>query len=235
MEVVNWPASLISPSQTSWHLKGGSRGTGIGLNNREQFIYTENRYWTGTLSLPEIFGTALPELLAAVDDIAGQLNIIKLPLFNPFTVTKNGSDADFWRALGVSETAISDGFERFSDGTTFTDGTGFSLPSGDNPTALLDAVVGSSTIKFGGVIGTVLSVGAIFTHNGFMYRVAENTNGLIRFNPPLRQGILKGEAILVDKPFIYVRFASNDEANILINYCKWGSPVSVNFIEAFER
>jgi len=124
---------------------------------------------------------------------------------------------------------------QYSDGTNFSDGTGFALPGYDEPTVSANGSAGASAIQLDGYIGRNLSVGSFFSINDFLYRVEANVDGAVTFNPPLREAVTVGQAVDVSVPKIRVRLRDNDGWRVFQNYGFYSSAMTFSVVEAFER
>lgn len=235
MTVVTWPAEIPVFESVDWRLSGTTQSPGRAMDGREQFVWRENRVWRATITLPALRGSKVAILQAAVDQMRGRFVRVAIPVCNRYTTRYRGDPATFYASLGITAQQISDGFTRYSDGTIFSDGTGFALPDYQAPVALYDAVAGASRIKLHGYLGRHLAVGAYFTINNFLYRVQSNSDGDIRFNPPLREAVLAGASVEVSNPVAHVRLDTDDEFRVAENHNRITSQITFDVVEAFDR
>ncbi|NVK57328.1 MAG: hypothetical protein HWE26_17125 [Alteromonadaceae bacterium] len=237
MSVIPLPSPLIYRPVEHWRLRTSTTSPGAGLDGRQQWIFRENRVWRGRYHVIYAWGTSATQgaYLAFLDEVRGAANTFSLPVPNGLTPSAAMGQAAFLRSLGVSEAEISAGYLSYGDGTQFSDGTGFALPEAVNPAAAADAPVGARIIQLSGTLGEVLAVGAVFSINDFLYRVAANDSGTVTFNPPLRTALTAGDAVEVNAPKIRVRFVDDAAAEAAHEFASYGAPFFLDVIEAFDR
>lgn len=231
--IVELDTSITRAHQNFW-IESSSR-VSRGLNGRSQVVFAESRYWAGQLDLLPI---SLPEqmrLEALADDMRGRAGVIRVRFCNSGTPRFLGDLSRFYESVGTSTVEIAEGYARYDDCTAFDDGTGFALPEVDDPIAVSSGETGASRIRVDGYIGRNLAVGAVFSHNDFLYRVADNLDGSLRFNPPLRQTISLGEVISVNTPSILVRLSEDDGARPFREIGRRGRPTTIRVEEVFDR
>lgn len=234
--IIDWPDQLDRLTGYSWFLEGTSTSPGKGLDGREQVIWRENRVWSGDLNFATQQGAPVALWHSIFDRAKGRSTRLRFNVRNDLTLTSSAGDADFWAQIGMPADDVTRGFIQYSDGTNFSDGTGFALPSSGNPIARRSAPAGSSVIRLDGFIGMALIPGAYFSVNDFLYRVAENLGGgAISFNPPLRQSISRGDVVEVNNPRIQVRLASDGEGRRPFGLLNISEGMSVSVTEAFTR
>lgn len=219
----------------NFRLSTPTRSPGRALNGREQILAGENAVWIARWNLTRIKGAARLRLLAMADDMRGRFGSIRLSVCNRGTLTASDGVAALWASLNISQAEISDGFTRYSDDTTFTDGTGFALPQGGEPKVSATTPAGATRLTLTGAIGLQLSVGSFFSHDDFLYRVAENDNGQIRFNPPLRQAISAGAEVQVSNPTFRGRLTDDDGFALFEEYYRRLQPVELVLVEDWTR
>lgn len=206
-----------------------------GLDGREQVIFTENRVWQGSVVFPPMVGKDLALLRSIPTRLRTRAGILRLPLLNVATPAGITDDLALWHAVGFTDQQIADGFTRYADGTHFSDGTGFALPSAADPVVVDDLAAGVHRIYLDSYIGRNMAVGDRFSINAFLYEVEENDDGRVVFSPPLRTAVAAGERVRVSEPHIDVRLASRDAWNVVIDRGFNSEPLTVSVVEAFER
>lgn len=234
MALITRPANVIFQEAGRWRLSTTTPATGRALNGRRQTFYAESRVWMNTYLVDKAwFDENEGEYLAFLDDLFGPANRFTLPIYNR---TPSSLDLTWlWREIGISEADIAAGHTHFSDETGFSDGSGFALPDGADPVFGADAAVGATTVTLTGLVAEILWVGAGFSVNGFYYRVAENTAGVMRINPPLRAAITAGTVAKVGVPQIQVQFVDDEAAKAAHEFSAIGGPYTLSVLEAFER
>lgn len=206
-----------------------------GVDGREQVLYTENRVWRGSIVFPPLFGRELAELRSVPTRLRGRAGVLRIPLLNVASPSFVGDQVEFWRSVGVPQDDIDRGFSRFSDGTTFGDGSGFALPGTMDELVAEDLSVGSVTVSLTGYVGRRLAVGDRFSILAHLYEVEENDDGIIRFSPPAREDAPVGTLVRVSEPHIDVRLAGEDDWDVVVNLGLYSEPLTVNVVEAFDR
>lgn len=235
MTIIDWPVGLPLFDATDFSLTGSTPSSGQALDGREQLVWRENRVWQARLTLAALRGTQVLILRAFADQIRGRYGKFRVPICNRHTTRYFGDPNAFWAGIGITPTEISEGFTRYSDGTTFSDGTGFALPDYGDPVFRSAAPVGATRVFLDGYLGRHVSVGAHFTVNGFLYRVASNSDGDLRINPPLREAVTVGTTALINNPSVVVRLQSADGLRVTENHNRITPPISFDVIEAFDR
>ena len=209
--------------------------SGRALDGRQQYVNVENRTWEVQYGVIGAWDHLMGQWIAFLDQLGGPRGSFLVPVSNAITTTYGGDPAAFWTSAGISAAEISDGFIRWSDGTTFSDGTGWALPDYGDPVVSFPAPAGSSVIRLHGYLGRNLAVGAYFAINNFLYRVQSNADGDIRFNPPLREAVLVGDVAVVNAPKARVRFGSDEDYRGAIEIRRYYGPYRMSLVEAFDR
>ena len=235
MAVLSIPAGIIVRETAHWRLRSSTFTPGRALDGRQQFVNVENRTWEATYTVIGAWDDLTGEWLAFLDQVSGPRTSFLVPVANAWTLTYDGDLAAFQALAGATPTQISDGFVRFSDGTTFSDGTGFALPLPADPTVQADAMAGDARITLGGFFGTNLAVGAYFAIDNFLYRVQSNNAGDVVFNPPLRADAPGGTTAVVSAPYARVRFPDDDAYSAALNIEQYFAPYRMTLVEAFDR
>lgn len=235
MAVPTVPAGITVREMAHWRLRTTSVSSGRALDGRQQFIHVENRTWEAEYGVIGAWDGLMGQWIGFLDSLGGPRTSFLVPVRNDVTLTFAGDLATFYATAGVSPAQVADGFIRFGDGTTFSDGTGFSLPSTSDPTVLTAARAGDAAISLDGYLGRHLSVGAYFAIDNFLYRVQSNTDGDIVFNPPLRADVAAGATAAVNAPKARVRFADDEAYRAAIEIRRYYGPYRMALIEAFDR
>lgn len=233
VEVVEFPASVPIAHARFW-LQSDTAGE-RGLDGRESVVFSENRYWVGKVTLPHLAQAQAMQLLACCDDLRGRAGVLRLPVANCGTPVEAGTDAEFWASLGISDADVGAGSLPYSDGARFSDGAGHALPNQGGVVAQFGAESGASVLRVQGFVGRNLAIGAGFSIDDFYYRAAGNSDGRIRFNPPLRGPVAAGAVIEVTAPHIRVRLSDPQQMRIDVEYGQYGKPLTFGVEEAFDR
>lgn len=232
--ILDWPSVIPPPLSASWFLQVSTKSPGPGLDGRRQVIFREMRYWTCKMQLTELWGTRLNAFEAFLDDCVGSAGLIRVPVINTNAWRAWGDAAAFLRMIGATGTDADAGVP-FDDGSTFDDGVGWDSPSMADPTFAADAPVGATLATLSGFLGEYLIVGGFFSVNGFLYRVAANDSGAIRFNPPLREAVATGAVAQVNRPDCIMRLSQDTQARLTREQRMRGTVPSFDLDEAFQR
>ncbi|MFW2541536.1 hypothetical protein ACN2XU_02760 [Primorskyibacter sp. 2E107] len=208
---------------------------GPGADGKETIVYTEDRRWVSEIEVPPL-NPAVARLASVIGDrLRGRANLLRLTLPNFGTAVFEGDEAAFLASVGIAADDIARGSLLFSDGASFDDGAGFALPDHDEPVAVADVAAGASEIQLDGYLGRSLAVGAFFSINDFLHRVEANTDGLVTFNPPLREAVPEGAEVEVSNPTVLVRLRDDAGWRVFQQYGRFSENLRVMVTEAFER
>lgn len=216
MSVIEFPVGTKF-NRRNFDLVVTTHTSGIGLDGKSQDVFTENRYWGGTIGIGSARGALLGQIQAAFDDLKGASGSLRIKLPNPLAIHSAMGNDQFLREIGLSEADIARGYFLWSDGSTWSDGSGWSLPGLTNPSAIESAEIGASRIRVSGAVVALIKVGAVFSGNDFLYRVAAVDGDEIRFNPPLREAVDAGAEVEVLDPKIRVKLTEDSAAQLRID------------------
>ena len=235
MALPSIPAGITVREMAHWRLRASTFTPGRALDGRQQYISVENRTWEVEYGVIGAWDNLMGQWIAFLDEVGGPRRSFLVPVRNDLTLTYDGDLAAFQALAGATPTQIAEGFLRFSDGTAFSDGTGFALPSPADPTVQADTPAGASRITLGGFFGTNLAVGAYFAIDNFLHRVQSNSAGDILFNPPLRADATAGTTAVVSGPMARVRFPDDAAWRQAIEIRRYYGPYRMTLVEAFDR
>lgn len=224
MALIDWPAEQFRMSMTTYHIDWTSRGAGRGLSGHEQIISSGTGIWRFSFSLIiEPDSDRLKRFEALVAEMRGRLNTAVIPLYDRFAY----------------DAALSPAQERWQDQTWFADGTGFSGFGAVQPMVTIGATAAGATqltVDLSNPVRPSFRVGDLFSVNGFVHRVVRrNSGGWVKFEPPLRAAIPAGTTLETDPPVAYAKFATDGEGERARDLLSWGEPVTLTFIEEFDR
>lgn len=220
MATIWWPNSILRPRDMVPFLRPLSRSGGVSLNGVEQVIASPALRWEFTISVGREFnGETLRQFEALVARMRGRRNVAVISLCDPYRYGDQVSPAQ----------------EPWSDGTWFTDGTGWAAPGTQPMTTAAAAPVGAETLR------TVLTnprrpqlrVGDFFSVDQRLYRVETVDGTDITFGPPLRVALPAGTVLDTDPARGMFRFATDGEGQRQREFMRWGGEVSLTFHEAF--
>ena len=223
-ELIEWPADLLRVVDATYFIRTQGRSAGRGLSGHEQVISSDTGTWMVSLTLAQEFdGERMRRFEAQVAMMRGRLNAALLPICDPFRYGER-----------VAPSHI-----RHSDTTLHSDGTGAFAGSGVEPmktAAAVSAGASQMTTILTDPSRPSLRVGDFFSHAGWLYQVVRrNDGGWVRFEPPLRAPIAGGQTLLTDPPLWRARFATDDEGMRIRELLRWGSQITLNFVEDFDR
>lgn len=225
MAVIDWPCDLVRPLDVSYFIQWTSREAGANLMGVPQIITSGIGVWRVDLTIPREFdGTRLKALEAKVSEMRGRFNVANLCICDPYKYGPNVSPKQF----------------SFTDGTWFSDGTGFSdAKAGTEPlVATASAAAGANQVTVGlsNPVRPNLRIGDMFSVNGFLHRVISSTSGgTVRFEPALREAVPSGTTLVTDPPRFHGRFIDDSQGMRTREFLRWGSQITLSFIEAFDR
>ena len=227
VEVIDWPCSLMRPLDVSYFIQWTSREAGANLHGVPQIISPDIGVWRVDITIPREFdGQRVKQLEALVSRMRGRYNVANLCICDPYKYGSRVSPRQF----------------PFTDGTWFTDGTGFADPSAGSETlvTVTDVPEGGSVVRLnieGPPVIPALRIGDMFSVNGFLYRVVVSnfSTGRIEFEPPAREAFPIGTTIQTDPPHFYGRFIDDSQGQRTRQFLKWGEPITLSFVEAFDR
>jgi hypothetical protein len=221
-QIVQWPSSLLRLSTHSYFLQANSRQGVPDLAGRVQIISTGDQIWSLQMNLAlDGDPVRIRQFETYVDQMEGMANIAEIGVKD---------------CLGYDET-IAPMQQPFSTGEYFSTGYGF-LGDGVQPlVATATAAIGAKSITVATTdpIITPLREGDKFSHDYFLYRVTGWNNGVVSFLPALRSAVAVDDVLSTTPPTVRMRFASDGEGRSTRTIHNHRAPVTLNFIEVFDR
>jgi hypothetical protein len=216
--VFDWPATLVPRAMTIQPPRRTQSLT-TSLTDFVQVVPTIRAPFSVTLDFDQIEGPDVLAWRAMEALLEGRANTVRLPLF------------DLW--YRASDAAIGTGVVPHSDGTYFSDGTGYLTD--DLSGVLVSGVQGQRTITADfGSYGRLLEAGLYFGLGEHPYIASgvswSGSVATIRCSPTLREDYDLVELKL--KPTMIARLASDDGMALKLQNLRHGAP-SVTFIEDF--
>lgn len=206
-----------------------------GKDGRETIVGAENRFWTGTIEMPSLTMTQAYRARSVGDRLRGRQNWLRVTLGNAGTPNMAAGLTAYYHSLGITDADIARGYTLFDDGYIFDDSHGFALPGSDAPTVAADVAAGASVVVMLEDMGRALVPGAFFSINDHLYRVAENEDGIVTFNPPLRRAVAAGDAVEVLQPTALFRLAKPDGWRVVQDYCFNARPTVIEVVEVIDH
>lgn len=233
MAVIDATALITAAHQNFW-LEGGDL-VATGLDGLQVVVGVENRRWVGVVDLPPQPQASAMRLRALSDQMRGRLNPLRLTVANMGTPHLRDGVTAFYLSLGYTSAEVLAGKTLHSDGTGFSDGTGYAIPSATEPVVTVAAGIGATVLELSGLMAEHLAIGAFFSIRDHLYRVADNADGRITFNPPLRRAVVAGDAVAVSRPTVQLRPAKADGLRIWQDYCRHSRPASLDVVEVVDH
>ena len=223
VDIINWPCSQVRPLNGRYFLRYFDRTAGTSIVGGEQILSSGIARWEIELHLPRTFrGDDLRRFEVMVNQMRGRRNIAALCICDPYRYGDRNTPRH----------------EPFSDGTYFSDGTGFMTTQSQDILTASAVAAGATTLTINTSPPAIPNMrpGDMFSHNGFLYRVLTAVNpGTVSFEPPARRAIPAGASLRTDPPQIYVRFSDSGQGARMREFMKWGEATTLSFIEAFDR
>ena len=221
--VITWPCDLLRVTSDLLHIEHFDRSAGVGLSMGEQILTAGQERWTLSISTgPEWRETQIKLFETLVDRMRGRVNIADLCIVRAYAYDATVSPAQ----------------QPWADGAWFSDGTGFAVPGVQPLATTAAALAGATQIQVGLTEPKrpPLRNGDLFSWGGWLHRAHTATSGgAVQFEPPLRADMPAGTVIETTRPRVRMRFASKDEGRRARDLLSWGEPVTLNFVEAFDR
>lgn len=225
MAVIEWPAGLLRMSMTSYFIDWQSRSAGRGLSGHEQIISSGTGAWRLRFGLVlEHDAGRLRRFEALVSEMRGRLNTAAIPLYDRFAYNETVSPRQ----------------QPYGDTTFHTDGYEFSaVGRGVEPlltSAAASAGASQITVNLETPRRPSFQVGDLFSVNGWLHRVVRrNDAGWVKIEPPLRQAVPLGTVLQTAPPIVHAKFATDGEGERARDLLSWGEPVTLTFVEDFDR
>ncbi len=214
--VHTWPKEWDRFVTANFDLMSRSRSSGSPWSGRQSVFGPHVQLWTASVQMSHEDAEAHAEIAAFFDEIGGRKGLIRMR--HPIRQ----------QPLIDSETQFSQ--ERFSDNTSFSDGTGF--VSGGLPSFIYagsSADRGNKTMVVGGLPTSqarVLRMGDVFEvrRNGeenrepSFHRIARHAptdadgKAGIKFNPGLRRAVAPGDQIVLRNATCVFRLVDDEQA-----------------------
>ena len=223
MAVITPPAGVLRPRDATFFPRWTTRTAGRRLSDgQEQIVSPGYCIWQIDYAIPATFdGEMVRKFEVFIRELRGRANIAALTVCDPYRYGAKVSPMQ----------------EPWSDGTWFTDGTGFvSAAGGVHPLAVtIPVAAGATTLRtdFANPTRPRLRPGDYFSAEGRLYAVQNSSqDGWVRFEPPARQAIPAGAVLQTDAPVIHARLADDDQGRRARELLRWGAPVTLSFVEA---
>lgn len=230
MAEIIWPWRLLKPQSVTFDIVPRSTRSPSAASGFTQTISNSAGIWKAQFSDIPVYNSQMIKCWRAIDALAeGGLNTIIIPMWNfPRSPSASG---DYGRNLY-------DFYNRFvthSDGTTFSDGSGYQS-YWTNVVAAGAGVVGATTITaLKNLPAVTLEPGMDFSINSRPYRIKKivsqtETLATITVSPPIREVFDVGDRLEFDLPTMKAKLVNDDAMSLPLNFNQRSFP-TLDFIE----
>lgn len=218
---IRWPWSVLPPRNLSVDIAPRSLAGPTSVSGKTQVVSSDAGLWTLALEqVPVVSDDAIKTFRAIATLLEGRLNLIVVPISRFYQPVYPNADA-----LGLYDAVP------HSDGTTFSDGTGY-VGGSIKVTAAHDAAIRATSLGVLVAYGGDIQPGQHFSIDERLYRIRtfDPVSGAMTFRPPLREAVTTGTELNFDDPVVRCRLASDAEMNLPLDLGRWSFP-DVKFIE----
>lgn len=228
-EIVEWPIDALVPKEIGLNLAWNSRDGGAGLNGVTQIVSPLSALWEVSLALGLAGNVRVRAMRAVMAEIKGRYGWVRFPIFDPFRVRFADAGWDEPVLPGIP----------FSDGSLFSDGTGFRYP---DIATTVEAVgeLGAEEITLDvGSIDDALGTGQFFSINDYLYMVVRpltisGSNRVFKIAPPLREDVAVNDEVKIGRPTILCRLVDDRSGFANLSYGRFGE-ARLDLVEVLER
>lgn len=222
--IISPPAGVLRPRDATFFLRWTNRSSGQSLAGHDQIVTTNSAVWQVEYTIAAAFDESrIKAFEAFIRSLHGMANIAALKVCDPYR-------------YGAKVSPLQ---QQWSDGTWFSDGTGWTDGAAVQPLIVTQAAAaGANTIRVGltDPVRPALRVGDYFSVNGWLYGVQSSaSDGTVTFEPAARASIPVGTTLTTDPPVIYARLSDDDQGKRAREVLRWGASITLSFIEAFDR
>ena len=228
MTNLTWPYDTLKPGGMAVNITARTLTGAASLDGSSQITSGGPGIWRVTLENIPVATTAQVLKARAIAAYAqGRLNTFLIPL--------REWEGHLLPLPDGVDTTIYDPVPH-SDGSYFSDGTGYAIANVIETTATSAAIVGATSLTLTiGEAGTI-SAGMHFSVGDTLYRVsrityASDTSATLYFFPGLRAAVAAGDIIDFDNPRVAVRLATDTELDLALT-APFRGAISPNFVEA---
>ena len=221
--IIQWPAAVLRVRDFSYFPMPVNRSGGRDLAGRSQVITSGEQIWNLRLDLtPDFDPDRVRQFDALVAQMLGRANIAQFDLSDPLRYSASFSPSQ----------------QPFSDGTLFSDDTGFGSADAVAPLVVTaGAAEGETTlsIRLSNPIIPQMRIGDHFSHGWFLYRVVAVSGAAVSFVPRARAAIAVDDVLSTDPVPVRMRFLSDEGGRSTREFGRWRKTLSLDFEEVFER
>lgn len=187
-------------------------------------------HWVGSVTFMVTNESSTLALQAFVAGMEGMLGTTSVPVYQRY----GPRDAQL-RTADQSGAVLGDAYPFEGFGSQAAEPWGFGGVPAISGTLATNAPMRAAEIVISPTNYKDLRPGHDFTIAGRMYRAIniwpDGANDRVRITPPLRDAALAGDVVVMDKPVCQMRFASENEGQ-LVYELQPGGQVTMNFVEA---
>lgn len=226
-----WPRNILPPRTVMIELANATMGGGRTLTAVDQFVKTDAGWWKLTLGdIPFASSQQKLQWRAVAAQLGGRVGKIAVPIYDPNTP---------WPTIN-GKVVKSYGSIPHSDGTFFSDGTGYSQDV-IIAEVIVDAAMGDISLTMDVLVGGALQPGMSFDVAYRLYRIKSiqtitpNGGGSVTYQlkvtPPLREDIPAGSFANFDDPMLGCRLNTDGEMESGVDDYAGRTLAKIDFVE----
>lgn len=222
--ILDWDYRL-KPQDVAFMRRGMTQSGPLSLSGRSQVWQYDAGYWAADLTRIGVKRKNIKLFRRFTAMMEGGANQVRVPTFDKFNQP--------WPVAGVYS-APSTGY---TDGTHFSDGTGFSELA-IKVRLLSDASVRATAINVTIEASGDIEGGEYFSHKDHLYLITRvlasiGTDQTWAIWPPLREEIRAGRRLNFDKPVCRMKLVNEGADDLNLEWLKYGFP-NLSFMEVFD-
>lgn len=226
IDIVHWPANLLCPASATVASVPFTRSGGRSLGGIERVARTDNGFWRIQYDDVTLFSPAMRRTWDAIaGELGGRAGLVAVPVWA------------FDSAPYASGNREPIEIVPHGDGTTFSDGSGYSQGAID---IQMETAVGiGATVATIRLIHASQASGIKFSYQHALYRTGRIINQLsdtvfeVRIFPAIRAPIPAGSQLEADLPTCLCRLATDNAMDISLTNAEIDS-ASLAFVEAVD-
>lgn len=182
-QIIEWPDTLKIVDRADPHLAFNTRSGGVSLGGTEQIISPLSERWEWSISTPIRNVETARALRGVKTRLQGRFNYLLIRLCDQYRITRRDVDAFYAGGSPVSH----------SDGSFFSDGSGYALAEPISPVVTAAAKNSTGlTVRASDLAGSI-SAGVFFSVDYYLYHVDSwelvGDNYVLEISPPLREAV----------------------------------------------
>jgi hypothetical protein len=185
VDIIELSRALTITDRSDPHLMQNTRSGGMALDGGEQVLSPLSSRWEWSISIPVVTEAHARSMRVFRTKAKGNFNYLRIPLCDKYRITRKQVGAQ-----GPDESVP------FSDGSYFSDGSGYALVEPTSP-VLVAAVEGAETIVIEAApLNGAMTAGVFISINDWLYHIdewvedeADDTRLILTISPPLREPV----------------------------------------------